>query len=135
MKKFEFLEHTADIKFRAYGKSINELFENSALALSEYIARGNKIKSKIKKEITVNGNDNDSLLYNFLEELIYLLDAENFVSSRAKIKIKNNELKAVLEGDKASKYKNLDHVKAATYSEMYVKKTSSGFEAQVVIDV
>ena len=135
-KKFEFLEHTADIKFKAYGKSLNNLFENSALALSSYISRESKISSKIKKQIKIEGQDLESLLYRFLDELIYLLDAKNFLIAKAEVKIKNNKLKATIYGDNASNYKNLDHVKAATYAEMYVKLIKKyEWEAQVVVDV
>ena len=42
-KKFEFLEHTADIKFRAYGETINNLFESCVLAFSSFVSRGKKI--------------------------------------------------------------------------------------------
>jgi len=138
--KFKFLEHTADIKFRAYGKSLNEVFENCALAVSNTLSRGGKIKSIKKKKITVKGNDNESLLYNFLEELIYLLDAKDFIVSKAKVKIKKEikgkKLEAEVYGDDTKNYSDLDQIKAATYAEMYVKKRSDGkWEAQVVVDV
>jgi len=132
--KFKFLEHTADIKFKAYGASLEKVFENCALAVSQYISRQKVIKSKIKKKIKLEGQDSEAMLYNFLDELVFLLDAKRFVISKAKVKIKGNKLKATLYGDKASKY-DLDHIKAATYAEMYVKKTKSGWEAQAVMDV
>ena len=49
--KYKFLEHTADIMFEAYGKTLNELFENSALAIFESTANIKTVKAKIKKEI------------------------------------------------------------------------------------
>ncbi|RLG11686.1 archease, partial [Candidatus Pacearchaeota archaeon] len=49
-EKYKFLEHTADIKFQAFGDSIEEVFKNSALALKEIIVGKIKIKEKIKKE-------------------------------------------------------------------------------------
>ena len=137
MKKFEFLEHTADIKFKAFGKTISALFENCALAFSNYISRGEKIKRTITKKINIfSEKDKESLLYNFLENLITLLDTDNFIVSKAKIKIKNNNLQAILKGHSAGRYIGLDHVKAVTYAEMYVKqKKDKTWEAQVVLDV
>ena len=135
MRKYEFLEHTADIKFRVYGKTINEIFENAALAFSELVSRGVKIKSRKKKKIKVNGEDRESLLHNFLDELIYLLDAENFIVKEAKIKLKNNMLYGEVLGDDVANYSNLDHVKAATYAEMYIRENKGRWEAQVVVDV
>ena len=133
-EKFEFLEHTSDMKFKAYGKNPDVVFENAALAVSFYLSRGKTIKAKSKKLIEVEGEDTEALLYNFLDEILYLLDAENFAVSKAKVKIEDNKLKAAVYGDKASGY-DLDHIKAATYAEMYIKKTKSGWEAQAVMDV
>ena len=141
MKKFEFIEHTADIKFRVFGKTINEIFENSALAISEILSKGNKIKKIKNKSFELSGKDFEELLYNFIEELIYLLDAEYFIVSNAKVEIKNKKLKAIIYGDNSRKYEGLDHIKAATYAEMYVKETKEkgknkkSWEAQVVVDV
>ncbi len=135
-KKFEFLEHTADIKFRAWGKSLNEVFENCVLAVSHVIGRGIKIKSAKEKKIEISGEDNESLLYKLIDEIIYLLDSENFVAAGAKIEIKGKELKGVFYGDSSENYNGLEHIKAATYAEMHVKKIGDkNFEAQAVIDV
>lgn len=133
--KYRFLEHIGDIKFQAYGKTLNDVFENSVIAVSAYISRGKKVKSSKGKIIDVSGNDIESLFYNFLDELIYLIDAENFIAAKAKITVRGNNLHAELFGDSASNYKDLDQIKAATYAEMHVKKTASGWEAQAVLDV
>lgn len=133
-KKFEFLDHTADIKFKAYGKTINEVIENCAAAFSSYIANEQKIKPAKGKIIDVRGDDKESLLYNFLDELIYLIDAENFIVTKASVTVRGYNLHAELYGDDASKY-SLKQVKAATYAEMYIKQDLKGWEAQVVLDV
>ena len=137
MRKFKFLEHTADIKFQAYGKNLNEVFENSAYAMLNVLSES-KIKSKIKKNIHVKGRDLENLLYNFIEELLFLFDSENFILSKIrKIKIdkKNFKLKAEITGDKSSNYKINLGIKAVTYNEMFVKKMKDKWVSQVVIDV
>ena len=63
--KFEFLDHTADIKIRAYGKTQEEAFENLVLAISEYLSKEQKIKPKKAKTIEVRGSDKENLLYKF----------------------------------------------------------------------
>ena len=134
-KKYEFLEHTADIKFQAFGKSVEEVFENSALALKETIYK-KQIQEKEEKEIEAKGKDFESLLYNFLEEFLYLLDAEDFLFSKIKeIKIDDFKLRAIVIGDKASSYNFTNPVKAITYHEMFVKKEREKWIAQVVLDV
>ena len=77
MDKYKFFEHTADAKFQAYGKSVEEAFSNAALAMFSVITDTNKIKKKVKKGIEARGHDRKSLLYNYLEELLFLIDTEN----------------------------------------------------------
>ena len=134
-KKFVFLEHTADIKIKLFGNSIDEIFENSIFAFSSYINSGGKIKSGKEIKVEISADNIESLLYRFLDELMYLLDAENFAVSSGKVKIKDKKLTAVLKGD-SSKIYALNHVKAATYAEMYIKEIGKKkWEAQVVLDV
>jgi len=134
--KFRFLEHTADIKFLAFGNSKEEMFENSALALKEAICGKIKVREKKEKKINAKGKDFESLLYNFLEEILYLLDAEDFIISKiTKISINNLKLTAIISGDKSSDYKFTNSVKAITYNEMFVKKEKNKWTAQVVLDV
>ena len=135
-KKFKFLEHTADIKFQAFGNKTEKVFENSALALKESICGKMKIKDNKEVIIKVKGKDFESLLYNFLEEIIYLLDAKNFIISKINnLEIKNFKLKAIIIGDKASDYKFNNEVKAVTYNDMFVKQKGKKWISQVVLDV
>ena len=134
-KNFRFLEHTADIKFKAYGKTLNEAFENVILAVSDYLGKGNNIEAVKRKKIKVEGDDEKSLLYNFVDELIYLVDAERFIVSGGKVKIKDGKLEGELWGDDVKNYKGLDHIKAATYAEMEIKKEKKGWMIQCVVDV
>jgi len=136
MKKFKFLEHTADIKFQAFGSSLEKAFENSALALVEVMTKKTKIKAIIKKKIKVEGKDNESLLYSFLEEFLFLFDSEGFVLSNVnKIKIKDRKLEAEVVGDKAENYKISQDVKAITYNSMFVREEKGNVIIQVVLDV
>ena len=137
MEKYRFLEHTADIKFQAFGKTLDEAFENSALAMFNTMY-SEKIMPKIKKKIKVSGKDFENLLYNFLEEFLFLLDSEGFFLSKInKIKLDEKKLKieAELIGDKAENYKIGLDVKAVTYNSMFVKKEKEMWICQVVVDV
>jgi SHS2 domain-containing protein len=140
MEKFKFLEHQADIKFRAQGKTINEAFENAVLAVSSYLSQDKKVKKVKKKLIEISSNDNESLLYQFVDEIIYLLDAEKFIPSQAKVNIESGNLRAEILGDDSKNY-NIKQIKAATYADIYVKKVKDGkgkkevWEIQMVLDV
>ncbi len=135
--KYEFLPHTADVKFRAYGKTMEEAFSNAALALTEVITDYNKIEPKIEKIIEISSEDDKALLYDFLEQFIVLLDSESFLLNSIKeIKIEGNKLKAVVVGDtEISKYKTETHIKAMTYQEMEIKKEKGKYMLQVVLDL
>jgi SHS2 domain-containing protein len=134
--KFKFIEHTADIQFRAYGKSLEEIFRNATEALTKSICE-DKIKNKKKIRISVKGNDLENLLYNYLEELIVLFDSEGFILSKVlKIKIdkKNLKLDCEVVGDSGD-YEVYSHVKAITYNEMFVRKEKGNWICQVTLDV
>ena len=134
--KYEFIKHTADVKFQAFGNTLNKAFENSAIAMFK-VMYPKRIKSKVKKKIKVKGNDLENLLYNLLEELIILLDSKNFFLSKISVKINNdkNELTALLYGDNSKNYDANLEVKAVTYNEMFVKKIKNIWTCQVVLDV
>lgn len=136
MKKYELLEHTADIKFKAKGKTLEELFLSCGKALLEVINSEEKILEKKEKKFEVTGHDNEELLLNFLEEFLYILDADNFLATKIiDLRINNKKLSCIVLGDNSTKYKSSNHVKAITYSGMKIKKTSKGFECSVVLDV
>ena len=135
---YSFHEHIADIKFSASGNSLEEMFSESALALREAICEKSNIFPKKEKIINISGNSLENLLYKFLEEFLFLLDAENFVLSEIKevsIDLAKLTLTATISGDSASEYEFTNEVKAITYSQMEINKTEKGFESIVVLDV
>src|SRR3989344_6325113 len=134
-EKFKFLSHTGDIKFRAYGKTLEDTFNNCALAISSIFSRGKKIKPLIIKNFSIECKDNESLIYKLIEELIYFFDAENFIVSKTEVKIDNLKANITVYGDKTSNYLDLDAIKSPTYAEMYIKKKVNLWEAQIVVDV
>lgn len=135
MVRFKFLKHTADIKFQAFGKTLEEVFENSALAMFKSMS-DDSVKGKVVKKLEAKGHDNESLLYDFLEELLVLFDGENFILSKVKnLKIKDNKVDAEVIGDDAGNYDIKNDIKAVTYNDMFVKKEKGEWVAQVVLDV
>jgi len=137
---FKFLPHTADTKILVEEKSIEKAFITSALALKEVIADKIKIKAKIKKEINVKGKDRESLLLEFLQEFLYLVDAKNFILSEiTKLKITQTKnklsLHATVVGDNSLNYKFTNEVKAATYNDMLIKEEKNKTTIQFVLDV
>jgi SHS2 domain-containing protein len=137
---YKFLEHTADLKVLVEEKSLVQAFSSSALALKEAIAEKMEIKPKLENKIEVSGKDKSALLYNFLEEFLYLLDAKNFLLSQIKeLKISEKSgkfsLNASVLGDKATNYKFTNDVKAITYNEMKIQEKKGRIIIQFVLDV
>jgi SHS2 domain-containing protein len=137
--KFKFLKHTADVKFQAFGNTLEEVFENSSLALVKIIS-DDKIDKRIKKKIEVKGKDYESSLYNFLEEFLFLFDSEKFILSNIeKLEIREKSgtyfINCECFGDNAENYEISEHIKAVTYNEMFVKKKENRWIVQVVLDV
>ncbi len=138
--KYKYLEHTADAKFQAFGKTLEEAFENSAFAMLKLMYNAQDIKARKEKRISVKGRDLEALLYNWLEELLFLLDSQNFLAGGIKgMKItkkeKGYELEAKVSGDDALTHKSFRGVKAVTYNEMFIKKDKGKFIIQVVVDM
>lgn len=133
---YEFLEHKADVKFRAEGSTIEKMFISATDALNETIRGDIKILEQKEKSFEVEGKDKESLLYNFLEEFLFLLDAEGFLTARVKsVSTGGGKLNCVVAGDSAENYKFTNDVKAVTFSEMFVRENKKGWECQVVLDV
>jgi len=133
-----FLSHTADVKFRAIGETLVEMFVSSADALNKTIRGDIKILENIERKVEIKGNDFENLLYNFLEEIIILLDSDNFLVSSIKdliIDEGNFSIIAIFAGDKADNYVFTNDVKAVTYSEMFVRKENDKWVCEVVLDV
>lgn len=137
MKKYRFLDHTADVKFQAFGATLEEVFTNAALAMASLMCQ-EKVSTRSSVRVQVEGRDLESLLYNFLEEFLVLFDSRNFLLARVEaVEIDNRELKLEAEavGDRAGGYEIYLGIKAVTYSDMYVKQENNAWVAQVVLDV
>lgn len=140
--KYRFLEDVAiaDIAYEAYGKDLNELFENAAMAIFELSAKINTIDAKKKIEFEVENEKIDNLLYDFLSEILFLKDSKYMVFKNVKVEIKENkhfELKAFLEGDTINPEKQQleNDIKAVTMHMFELKKVKDGYKATVVVDI
>ena len=141
---YKYLEDIAiaDVAFEATGKTLVELFESAGLALTNTQVKDlKKIEEKISKEIEVKAASVEMLLFNFLQELIFLKDAEQLLLKKFEIKILPNkkgwELKAKVYGEKINpeKHELLVDVKAVSLHLFKVEELKDGWRATVVLDV
>ncbi|MDH5781892.1 MAG: archease [Dehalococcoidia bacterium] len=137
-KAFEIIDHTADVGIIAYGADIEELFSNAALALFSLITAPESVEEKLHLDLEVSSEDRDSLLIEWLNELIYLFDVNHILFNHFDIKsLTHNELKATCYGEDFNpmKHKITAGVKAATYHMLKLDKSDDGFKAQVILDI
>ncbi|MCK5321973.1 MAG: archease [Candidatus Aenigmarchaeota archaeon] len=138
--KYRYLPHTADAKIEAFGKDLNELFKNAALATYNIMVETQKVEPLKEIEIKLNSESIESLLYDWIEELLFYLDTEKFLINNTEVKIKksgenNISLKATLKGDRISKkYELGGSVKSMTYNCLIIEKTKDGFRTIFVVD-
>jgi SHS2 domain-containing protein len=140
MKKFEFLDiTTADTAFAAYGKDLNELFANAALAMFEVMINTKKVKPEIKKEVEVEARDLRGLLFGWLNKLLVFYGSDNLAFSKFNVKIdeKKIKLKAECFGEiiDLNKHEVKTEVKACTYHKMEIKKVKGRWKVQVIVDI
>jgi SHS2 domain-containing protein len=137
-KGFEVIDHTADVGIIAYGLDTKELFSNAALALFSLITELESIENKFHLDLEVSSKDIDSLLIEWLNELIYLFDVKHILFNHFDIKRLTHEgLQATCYGENfsAMKHKIKTGVKAATYHMLTIDRSDDGFKTQVILDV
>ena len=137
MKNYEILEHTADIRIRVLGNSLNDLFINAALAMFDILAeKEHSEKTAVKALILQEAIDIEELFINWLNELLSLSAAKEIIFSEFKInKLTDTSLDIECLGARASGYRINTEIKAATYHGLKMQKNDKGWEAEVIFDV
>ncbi|MFH0890295.1 MAG: archease [Candidatus Aenigmatarchaeota archaeon] len=132
----------ADVAFEAEGKTLEELFESAALATMNVMVKDlTKIELKKRRKITVSAKEIDKLLFNFLQEIIYVKDAELLIFGKYKIRIRERgdlySLVCSAFGEKRDmeKHELVVDVKAVTYHMFEVKKEKDKWKARVILDI
>jgi SHS2 domain-containing protein len=134
MMNFEEIEHTADWAFRALGRNLAELFENAARAMASLDKVVAAEKSSVARDVEVEGVDRETLLVNWLNEILYLELTHREVYDRFRIsQVSDNHLLERLYGRPSAN--RVSHIEAATFHDLGIKQTPEGFEATVVLDV
>ncbi len=136
-KDFEFIDHTADVGIIAYGADMSQAFANAARALFSLITELDDVQEVMHRDLVVTADDEESLLVEWLNELIYLFDVENIIFKRFDItQLNNTQLKARSYGEKVDslRHRLKTGVKAATYHMLKVNK-GDGYKVQVLFDI
>jgi len=139
MKRYEQFPHTADIGVRVFGKEMKELFENAAFAMFDIIADLEGLKeAQVSKEIKVCAHDYEELLVAWLDELLYNFYTKQIIFFKFDIsELSEDKIIATVSGRTLGENKNRlkTEIKAATYSDLKIKKTDAGYQVEIIFDV
>jgi len=132
--RYEEVEHTADAAIRAYGRDLPELFANAAYGMFDLLADMERLHPTIEREISLEAPDLETLLVDWLGELLYLREAHGEVYEEFEIStLSPTELRAVARGGK--RFVPRMNIKAVTYHDLKIEETGEGYAVNIVFDV
>jgi len=135
---FELLDHPADVGFRAWGNTLEEVFENCAHALISIIFDPSDISPSQHWELEAEGEDLESLLVNWLNEVLYYVDTRRVAFRALSVKMAEPfrvSCQATGEKRRPEKHPVRVSVKAVTYHQLRLSKAAEGWIAEVFVDV
>ncbi|CAK9807221.1 Protein archease-like [Anthophora plagiata] len=124
--KYEYLDHTADVQLHAWGDTMQEAFEQCAMAMFGYMTDLERVQMTEVQQIEAEGHDKESLLFHFLDELLFMFSAEPFLIAKkvkiTKFDLENFKITAIALGEEFTigKHTQNAEVKAITYSAMQI---------------
>ena len=129
----------ADIAFEAVSGSVNGLFESSALALSDIMVDPKTVRQGTTRKVKISSDDLDTLLYDFLTEIIVLKDVDSLLFSEAKVRVTadHRSLEATMKGEPIDRERQVlrNDVKAVTMHMFGVRHDHDRWKATVVLDI
>lgn len=137
MKKYEYFNTTADIGLKAYGETLTEAFENAGLAIFNIISDTDGIDAVREIEFEITSEDEVSLLYDYLEELLFYHETEFMLFSQFNVQIDENlTLKAKIKGEEINwdKHERKSEIKAITFHKMAIRK-DDGVCLRAIVDL
>jgi len=141
-QKFEVIDISGDVGIRAFGKSIEDVFKNSALGMYSLITDLEGVKAEKDISISVESNSLEGLLVSLLNELIFQFDAYNFIGKRIDIQSltpnpQSPSLKAIISGEEfdTERHERKLLIKAATYHRLKIEKAGDVWQADIIFDI
>ncbi len=138
MKRYELLDHTADIGIIVHGVELPETFGNAAYAMFDILTNIDEVKETGRFDIQVSASDVEELLVTWLDELLYRYETERVIFKRFVIEdMDETSLRATAFGEKIDplRHEIKLEIKSVTYHQLKVEKTDDGWRAQVIFDV
>ena len=124
MHSYERLEHTADSLVRCTGNSLEECFANAAYALFDQTVDLRGVEPRENISIRTEGEDSESMLYNFLSELLFVEETERLFLCEFEVRFEGTSVVCDAKGERLdlSRHKARTEVKAVTYHMMEIDR-------------
>jgi SHS2 domain-containing protein len=138
MKKYELLNHTADIGIIAYGRTKEEAFASTAEAMFDLITPIEDIQERTRFDVEVDAEDLESLLVTWLNELLYIFEVKGLIFKRFEVTlIGNGQLISHCYGEKYDSKKHViqRYIQAVTYNLLKIESQGDKWYIQVVFDI
>jgi SHS2 domain-containing protein len=138
MKKFELIETTADIGVVATGNSLREAFTNTASGLFSIMTETDKVEKRDALPFSAEGDNLENLLINWLNELIYLQEINDFFGKEVVIKeFVEKSLKGEIWGEKIDRNRHIlgTEIKAVTYHNLEIRDKNGNWMIKVIFDI
>jgi SHS2 domain-containing protein len=135
---YETFEHTADLGLRVRAGSLDELFVDAACGLTSIIVPDlESVRAIQSHDFEIAGEEHELLLFDWLNELLYMYEARHMLFSRYKVQVSDKGLRATARGEPVDRGRHvLDHeVKAITYHGLKVEREGAGWLAEVIVDI
>jgi len=138
VNSFEILEHTADMGLRVRAQSFEQLLSAAGEALANIVMDCFAARPLDAVEIAVQGEDRESLLVNFLSEVLFVLDGRRMAVSRVVVTAAGpTGASAAILGEAwdPRRHPVRRGVKAVTYHQLRVQRLNGGWIAEVYLDI
>ena len=134
---WEHFEHEADIGIRGVGGTLAEAFEQAALALTAVVTDPALIQAETSINIACRDESHDTLLYDWLNAVIYEMATRKMLFCRFNVTIENNRMTAIATGETidVTRHQPAAEIKGATFTELAVHQGQGHWCAQCVVDV
>lgn len=135
---YEIFEHTADLGLRVRAPDLPALFADAACGLFAMVVDDLTVVQPVaSREIKVAGSDATYLLFDWLNELLYVCDTERLVFSQFDVRIDEQGLAAIAQGEPIDpdRHRLAHEIKAITYHELKVERDGAGWLAEVIVDI
>jgi SHS2 domain-containing protein len=134
---WEHFEHGADIGVRGFGASKAEAFEQAALAMTAVVTDLASVQPREAVAIRCEAPDDELLLAEFLNALIYEMSTRKMLFSRVSIRIDGASLSGAARGERVdvARHRPAVEIKGATYTALRVAQENGRWVAQTVVDV